>query len=425
MTSQFIASNISAFVPVLLTKVDLSNESTSAIIDNLDKIISIVVVTLIPLIAKIVTGIIHSFTPEKQLPKSLYFTQSFDSRQKGKNAKKREDYLVIILASIAAFIFFFSIALKIGVDSINGFVSILTIVTVVLLVIFFVVWLIISSSQAKLIGKSDKSRICGRLAFLAYFFTVFNMVYMFMSTVVNNLINYQKLKHLDLDALKAANPNFDKSEVENVLNSINPSQLYGDLAIVLGMAIVFIFAAILIYSNILSSEDKEEYISLGYVMEGNKPLFIHYLEDDNYICSNSAYYSESGNVIIHDKSWIQKSKKVYLIDSSLHGQITDLYNYHSKLQTLPTLSDINKALDEESLIEKGQYKKLTDDEAAKLNEYMRYHLNADKEKKAVEKRQKKAQEQLKKKIKKQSKQLANARKIKSKKRNNPTGKKAS
>jgi hypothetical protein len=424
MTSQLFLLLLSTNSTAFFSIDNLSKESTETFLGNVNTIISIAIATIIALAVAIIKGSIKYFSPEKQLPRSLYFTQSYESRLKEKEYRSRQNLLILIVISISFAFMLYSIGHATDQDIVITIVSAIFTIASIVLLVGMIRWAHASFSSKNILGKSARIRKWGRISFLAFVVTIFGIVYVFSFAAIKDAYSFWKLTHLDPSTLDSSNPLHDPNALANAIAAYDPAIIFKTILWLIIAVSLYLFASMLLYSSMLKTDDKEEYISLGYVLVNGNPLFIHYLEGDNYICSESAYYSEYGSVEIKSKDWIAQQDKTYLIDPILREQITDLNNYKDKLRDLPALSEINKRLEEESIIKKGQYQHLSEDEVGKLNTYMKEHQTKDKDAKDSEKRQKKAQKLQKKNVKKHARLQAKSRKVRARRKKKEARQKA-
>lgn len=180
------------------------------------------------------------------------------------------------------------------------------------------------------IGDNAKKRKIGGLAFLISFFIFTSLSY---------TLSIGLLAQIEVNILVAA--------------------------IIIGIIAIVLFVPIYVFHmDCMVSHDREEAIALGYVMHDKKPEFIHYLEDDYFVCSNSAYFNDYDPIDFYEKSWI-KNKKVYLLDSRLKNQIIDLDNYQRELKDIKSIPIGNK-----EIVAKRQYKKLIEQEGNTQNDWI-------------------------------------------------------
>ena len=72
------------------TDFNMASEETTNVINNWHTITDIFVASIIPILIACIKGLSDFFKPENKLPKSLYFTQSYDSRLKRRKRYTKE-----------------------------------------------------------------------------------------------------------------------------------------------------------------------------------------------------------------------------------------------------------------------------------------------------------------------------------------------
>ena len=223
---------------LLLLTTGFASEETTNNIKNISTILAIVIAVFT--ILKEIKGVSNIFGTKCNLPESLYFTQSYDSRVRKKKARIRQSRFSLLILYFILLAMLFSVGHVCGheiVSQVSIFAALLA--TFLMLALYIRTELLVSKRKKCQIGDNAKLCRTGGLAFLISFLIFTSLSY---------TLSIGLLAQIEVNILVAA--------------------------IIIGIIAIVLFVPIYIFHmDCMVSHDREEAIALGYVMSNNKQEF--------------------------------------------------------------------------------------------------------------------------------------------------------
>ncbi|WP_029233289.1 hypothetical protein [Butyrivibrio sp. VCB2006] len=279
--------------------------------------------------------------PKEDVPESVYFIKTYGERKKQIYAEHNKNLFIFFFFSIfvVAILLYYEVTFHNKRDTFTGIISWATIISFVVFILTFLVWLGTSIRKAPRLGIYRKVKRRGKFFAYSFGITFGLIVYFAISEMVNDYI---------INTTKAA---------------FQPL----DIAWRGGAALaVLVIGEICLYYSCISIDSREESVALAYLdFSGTgKKRYLHFKEDGKYICTDQPFFDNSKDFIF--VNWDEYDfRDIKIISKSVRDQIADIAKITERIQK------DNKYIgdDVDSLLEKGNYEKLSDKEVKRVNAY--------------------------------------------------------